>query len=90
MVDPLNHYGTEQEQAAVPDYPPHPITEEIALTVFPGARPIKLLGPIRGLTAAELRLRHHRLVQCRQDRAMQSPISHLCSIRVEPIPRLRA
>ena len=54
VVDPLNHYGTDQEQAAVPYYPPHPITEEIALTVFPGARPIKLLGPIAGLTAAEL------------------------------------
>jgi ABC-type uncharacterized transport system len=54
VVDPLNHYGTDQEQAAVPYYPPHPITEEIALTVFPGARPITLLGPIRGLTAAEL------------------------------------
>jgi len=38
----------------VPYYPPHPITEEIALTVFPGARPIRLLGPIAGLTAAEL------------------------------------
>jgi ABC-2 type transport system permease protein len=54
VVDPLNHYGTDQEQAAVPYYPPHPITEEIALTVFPGARPIRLFGPIAGLTAAEL------------------------------------
>ena len=54
VVDPLNHYGTDQEQAAVPYYPPHPITEEIALTVFPGARPVRLLGPIAGLTAAEL------------------------------------
>ncbi len=54
VVDPLNHYGTDQEQAAVPYYPPHAITEEIALTVFPGARPIRLLAPIGGLTAAEL------------------------------------
>jgi hypothetical protein len=54
VVDPLNHYGTDQEQAAVPYYPPHPITEEIALTVFPGARPIRLLGPVGGVTAAEL------------------------------------
>ncbi|HEX9534296.1 MAG TPA: Gldg family protein [Stellaceae bacterium] len=54
VVDPLNHYGTDPEQAAVPYYPPHPITEEIALTVFPGARPIRLFGPIGGLTAAEL------------------------------------
>ena len=54
VVDPLNHYGTEQEQAAVPYYPPHPITEQIALTVFPGARPIRLRHPAAGLTAAEL------------------------------------
>jgi hypothetical protein len=53
-VDPLNHYGTDREQVAVPYYPPHPITDEIALTVFPEARPIRLLGPVTGLTAAEL------------------------------------
>jgi hypothetical protein len=54
VVDPLNHYGTDQEQAAVPYYPPHPITQQIALTVFAGARPIRWHGPIAGLTAAEL------------------------------------
>jgi ABC-type uncharacterized transport system involved in gliding motility auxiliary subunit len=54
VVDPLNHYGTDQEQAAVPYYPPHPITQQIALTVFAGARPIRLHGPIAGLTTAEL------------------------------------
>ncbi|MFL5268691.1 MAG: Gldg family protein, partial [Stellaceae bacterium] len=54
VVDPLNHYGTDQEQAAVPYYPPHPITQQIALTVFAGARPIRLRGPVAGLTAAEL------------------------------------
>jgi gliding motility-associatede transport system auxiliary component len=54
VVDPLNHYGADQEQAAVPYYPPHPITEQVALTVFPGARPIRLRGPVAGTTAAEL------------------------------------
>lgn len=54
VVDPLNHYGTDQEEAAVPYYPPHPITEQVALTVFPGARPIRLRGPVAGLTASEL------------------------------------
>ena len=54
VVDPLNHYGTDQEQVAVPYYPPHPITEEIALTVFPEARPIRLLGPVSGVAATEL------------------------------------
>jgi len=54
VVDPLNHYGTDQEEAAVPYYPPHPITEQVALTVFPGSRPLRLRGPVAGLTAAEL------------------------------------
>ena len=54
VIDPLNHFRTDPDKVAVPYYPPHPITEEIALTVFPGARPIRLLGPIAGLTAAEL------------------------------------
>jgi hypothetical protein len=54
IVDPTNHYGTDQEEAAVPYYPPHPITEEVALTVFPAARPLRLSGPVAGLTTAEL------------------------------------
>jgi hypothetical protein len=54
VVDPVNHYGTDQEQAAVPYYPPHPITEQIALTVFPGARPISLRGKVEGVTSTEL------------------------------------
>ena len=54
VVDPTNHYGTDPEQAAVPYYPPHPITVELALTVFPGARPIRLLRPVDGITAKAL------------------------------------
>jgi ABC-2 type transport system permease protein len=54
VVDPTNHYGTDPEQAAVPFYAPHPITMDIALTVFPGARPIRLLQPVDGITAAPL------------------------------------
>jgi hypothetical protein len=52
VVDPVNHYG--QEQAAVPYHPPHPITEQIALTVFPGARPISLSGRVAGFISTEL------------------------------------
>jgi ABC-2 type transport system permease protein len=54
VVDPLNHYGTDQEEAAVPYYPPHQITEQIALTVFPSARPISLRGRVADLTSTEL------------------------------------
>ena len=54
VVDPLNHYGTDQEQVAVPYYPTHPITEQIALTVFPEARPIGVQKPVADVTVAEL------------------------------------
>ncbi|MBO0736537.1 MAG: Gldg family protein [Alphaproteobacteria bacterium] len=54
VVDPTNHYGTDQEQVAVPYYPPHPITEQIALTVFPEARPIRLQRAVGGIKVAEL------------------------------------
>jgi ABC-type uncharacterized transport system len=54
VVDPLNHYGTEQEQVAVPYYPPHPITEQIALTVFPESRPLRVQNPVAGVQVAEL------------------------------------
>ena len=54
VLDPTNHYGTDPEQAAVPYYPPHPITTDVALTVFPGARPIRILRPVGGVTAAPL------------------------------------
>jgi hypothetical protein len=40
VVDPLNHYGSDDDKVAVPYYPPHPITQRIALTIFPNARPI--------------------------------------------------
>ena len=54
VVDPTNHYGTDQEQPAVPYYPPHPITEPLALTVFPDARPVRVHGSQPGLQIAEL------------------------------------
>ena len=42
VLDPVNHSGTEEDKVAVPYYPPHPITDQVALTVFPGPRPLEL------------------------------------------------
>jgi hypothetical protein len=42
VIDPLNHYGSDDSKVAVPYYPPHPITNRVALTVFPEARPLRL------------------------------------------------
>ena len=49
MIDPLNHFRTDPDKVAVPYYPPHPITERIALTVFPQTRPLVLAPPPQGV-----------------------------------------
>src|SRR5262249_51932308 len=54
VIDPLNHSGTDQQHVAVPYYPPHPITDQIALTVFPEARPIRLQRPVADVSITEL------------------------------------
>jgi hypothetical protein len=50
IIDPLNHFRTDPDKVAVPYYPPHPITERIALTVFPQVRPIRVAPPPAGVT----------------------------------------
>ena len=54
IIDPLNHLGTNEDQVAVPYYPPHPITDRIAMTVFPGARPVRLLPTADGIAVTAL------------------------------------
>ncbi|MGY0574738.1 Gldg family protein [Bradyrhizobium sp. RDM12] len=54
VLDPLNHFRTESDKVAVPYYSPHPITKRLALTVFPQARPIRLMQPPDGISATVL------------------------------------
>jgi hypothetical protein len=54
VIDPLDHYSTDQESVAVPVYEPHPITDRIALTFYPGVRPIVLLPPPAGITVTPI------------------------------------
>ncbi len=54
VIDPLNHFRTDPDKVAVPYYPPHPITERIALTVFPQVRPIRVVAPPAGVNTAIL------------------------------------
>ena len=54
VLDPTNHAGADDEKVVVPYYPPHPITEQVALTVLPGPRPIRLLGKVRDIQATAL------------------------------------
>jgi hypothetical protein len=54
IVDPLDHYATDLESVAVPVYESHPITARIALTFYPGVRPITLVPPPPGVTVTPL------------------------------------
>lgn len=45
VIDPVNHFRTDPDKVAVPYYPPHAITQHLALTVFPQVRPIRLTQP---------------------------------------------
>jgi hypothetical protein len=54
VVDPLDHYSTDLESVAVPAYEPHPITSRIALTFFPGVRPLTLVFPAPGVTVTPI------------------------------------
>jgi hypothetical protein len=54
VIDPLNHYGSEDDKVAVPYYPPHPITNRLAMTIFPNARPIHLDPPPGGVKVSIL------------------------------------
>ncbi len=54
VLDPLNHSGTEADKVAVPSYASHPITDDVALTVFPGPRPIRILRPVPKTQATAL------------------------------------
>jgi ABC-type uncharacterized transport system len=54
VIDPLNHFRTDPDKVAVPYYPPHPITERVALTIFPQVRPIRVAAPPAGVITSIL------------------------------------
>jgi ABC-2 type transport system permease protein len=54
VIDPLNHYGADGSKVAVPYYPPHPITDRVAMTIFPDARPIRLGSAPAGVRTSVL------------------------------------
>jgi hypothetical protein len=40
VVDPVDHYFTDDQMIAVSKYARHPITRGLALSIYPGARPV--------------------------------------------------
>jgi hypothetical protein len=53
VTDPLDHYFTDEQMVAVTRYAPHPVTRGLALTFYPGARPLEAL-PAAGITVSPL------------------------------------
>jgi ABC-type uncharacterized transport system involved in gliding motility auxiliary subunit len=54
VIDPQQHYATDPEMVAVSGLEPHPITTNVSLTFFPGARALELLPTASGITAVPL------------------------------------
>jgi ABC-type uncharacterized transport system involved in gliding motility auxiliary subunit len=53
VTDPLDHYFTDEQMVAVTRYASHPVTRGLALTFYPGARPLLAL-PAPGITVLPL------------------------------------
>jgi gliding motility-associatede transport system auxiliary component len=45
IVDPAAHYFTDEQMIAVTEYGAHPVTRGLALSFYPGARPLERLAP---------------------------------------------
>jgi ABC-type uncharacterized transport system involved in gliding motility auxiliary subunit len=43
VVDPVDHYFTDDQMIAVTKYTRHPITRALALSIYPGARPVEAI-----------------------------------------------
>jgi ABC-type uncharacterized transport system involved in gliding motility auxiliary subunit len=53
VVDPTEHYFTDEQMIAVARYAPHPATRGLALSFYPGARPLEAL-PVAGVQVTPL------------------------------------
>jgi hypothetical protein len=53
IVDPAEHYFTDEQMVAITRYLNHPVTKAQALSVYPGARPVEPV-PRQGINAVAL------------------------------------
>jgi hypothetical protein len=53
IVDPLDHYFTDEQMVAITRYGSHPITRGLALSFYPGVRPVEPMA-VSGVTAVGL------------------------------------
>jgi ABC-type uncharacterized transport system involved in gliding motility auxiliary subunit len=54
IVDPLSHYASDSEMVAVTAYESSPITRNLSMTFFAGARPLATRPPVEGVTTRPL------------------------------------
>jgi hypothetical protein len=54
VVDPLSHYATDAEMVAITSYVASPITRNLSMSFFPGARPLIETVPAPGLARTPL------------------------------------
>src|SRR4030095_8682179 len=54
VVDPLSHYASDSEMVAVTGYEATPVTRNLSMTFFPGARPLVLQTPDAGIQVTPL------------------------------------
>ena len=54
VVDPLSHYATDAEMVAVTSYAASPLTRNLSMSFFPGARPLAEKTPEVGLARMPL------------------------------------
>jgi hypothetical protein len=54
IVDPLSHYASDSEMVAVTGYEASPVTRNLSMTFFPGARPLAPRPPASGISISPL------------------------------------
>ena len=54
IVDPLSHYASDSEMVAVTGYEAGPLTRNLSMTFFPGARPLVPRPPVAGVRITPL------------------------------------
>jgi hypothetical protein len=52
VVDPVDHYFTDDQMIAVTKYTRHPITRALALSIYPRARPVETIPAAQAITTA--------------------------------------
>lgn len=73
IVDPISHYFTDEQMIAVDKYAAHPATAGLALSFFPGARPLRPLA-VPGVRTTVLFTTSEQATVAAQPMAARAPV----------------